>query len=365
MRAFSHLRSPLMICCLIPLFFIQCKPKVRQNAQCKSLPKLEQDAWVRVLLDRECQVALPNLEILNRDKQPRPFLMESRNLWPDIELSFEKPNLGMDGRGDPTVELTLQYPSGIQRRNREHLRFQLDLEGMSPWLCHVDIHRRNAGGQPITLQTEEALQIYDFGEGVQHLDVIVPWDHDIYRLTLRNRQGALPRFKNFKVTAFTDPLYRREESRVKAKLVKNHEGYSLELPQKEPVAGAILHLAAGSQITLPILTPEGQTSLPIEKRIWNLPKQDTRSAQLRWPVIQTRRMQLKLSPKATLEQVELIIHRPILIFHAKANEEYHLRLDANLPKDSQKTASKFNLPNNSHECHQLAAIKPGPSQACP
>lgn len=352
---------------LAPLFLLQCNPKSAPGVACKSLPRLGQNAWVRVLLDRESQEALPSLSIVNASHQSLPYQIESPGMWPDLDLSLEKPNIGLDGRGDPTVELTLRYPEGVQRRDREHLRFDLELEGLPPWLCHVDVSRRNAGGQLTTLQTEEPLHLYDFGGGTQHLTLMVPWDHDIYRLTLRSRRGALPRFRAFKVTAVTDPIYRREESRVKAKLEKSPKGYWIELPQAEPVAGAIFHLAEDTPPTLAVLTPEGLANLPVEKRIWNLPHQDTRSAHLRWPTLKTRRIHLECNPKGGVTQIELLIQRPILIFQAKANEDYRLRLKDPSIAPSQTGLLPLHvhfLPASSRECHLLPSLKPGPTQPC-
>ena len=118
-----------------------------------------------------------------------PFLEAREGLWEARSLPLEHLLLGRNTEGQPTVEFSLKLPEGWRIGERETLRLDLDLEGVSPWVVQVKAERLREGGTFIAYDAPSPLHLYDLTPSGSRRSFDLPWDGQRYRLTLLARRA--------------------------------------------------------------------------------------------------------------------------------------------------------------------------------
>jgi len=362
------------------LLLAACAPGTREDREAlrrKPITPSPISGWARLPLDREAQKAFPGTWLGDAQGASVPFLVERDGLWQPRELELEKLALGKDSQGMPTVEFVLKFPQGWQVREREHLRLQLDLEGTAPWVCRVEVERRQEGGKAITFQRELPLHLFDLGDAGRNTAFSVPWDFKIYRVTLHPSQGAAPRIKGLKVTATTEPSARHEDEAVTPQMTPvGSREWQLKLEAPDRIIGADLALTppvapVSPEFTLPAAAPEpGQreATASYERHVgsagllWNLPALETVSTRVSLDPLTTDRLNLRLPEGARPESVRLLVRRDVLLFPAEAGKAYFLHWGGQV---KQAPGNLSALPDSSRALYQREALKLGGSEVDP
>ena len=337
----------------------------------KAITAPPSSGWVRLPLDREAQEAFPRLWLGDARGASVPYLVERDGLWQPRELKLERLALGLDSGKNPTAEFALKFPQGWQVRDREQLHIQLELEGAAPWVCRVEVARRQEGGQAIAFQGEGPLHIFDLGEAGRQDAFSVPWDSRIYRVTLEPIQGAAPRIKGLRVTAATVPSARLEDEAIAPRLepIDGHR-WRLSLGAPERIQGAEITLEPPVAPIAPIFTrptepgrrEEAEACVPSRGMLWNLPALQTASNRVSLGPLTTDRLHMGLPEGVRLKSVRLLVRRDVLIFPAEAGQAYFLHLGGQ-PKRAPGNLEA--LPDSSRAVYQRAALGLSTSETDP
>ena len=361
------------------LLLVACAPQVRENREAlrrKPIKEVSNSGWARLPLDREAQKAFPEIWLGDAQGASIPFLVERDGLWQPRELELEKRALGNDAEGNPTAEFVLKYPQGWQVREREQLRIDLDLVGVAPWVCRVDVERRQEGGKGITFQRETPLHLFDLGEGGQNCGFSVPWDFKIYRVTLHAAQGVAPRIRGLRVTATTEPSARAEDEAIVCGLeAAGPQEWRLGLEAPDRIIGAeILLNPPVAPVAPEFLLPKSETTsrepagkayephLATTGLIWNLPALDTRASRVGLDPITTDHLNLHLPDGAQPISVKLLVRRDVLLFPAEAGKTYYLHYGGEVKRAPGNLSA---LPDSSRAVYQQAPLVLGHSEADP
>lgn len=332
--------------------------------------------WARLPLDREAQRAFPEIWLSDAAGQRMPYLVERDGLWQPRELALERLALGRDGEGRPTAEFVLKYPQGWQVREREQLRIALELEGAAPWVSRVEVARRLAGSSGITVERDIPLHVFDLGDAGRQLSVSVPWDFQIYRLTLHAVQGAAPRLKAVRVTAVTEPSAQAEDALVAPRMqALGDRTWRLSLEGPDRVVGAEIELAPPVAPVAPVFLREVEPR-PGERDtqgarerlvsssglVWNLPALESAHLRVGLEPLTTDHLLLRLPEGAVPLSVRLRVRRDTLLFPALAGQVVYLHLGGQTLRAPGNLAA---LPDSSRDLYQRAPLALGPAEPDP
>ncbi len=359
---------------MLLLLLMACAPGSREDREAlrrKAITVSPISGWARLSLDREAQKAFPDIWLGDAQGASVPYLVERDGLWQPRELELEKLALGKDAQGRPTAEFVLKFPQGWQVREREQLRIQLELEGIAPWVCRVEVERRQEGGKAITFQRDLPLHLFDLGEAGRSSAFSVPWDFQIYRVTLHAAQGAAPRIKGLRVTATTEPSARPEDDAVTPRLEAigaNQWRLGLEAPDR--IIGAEIALQPPVAPLSPTFTlpPEEPRQDSYERHVsstgllWNLPALGTTSTRVSLDPVTTDRLHLRLPEGARPASVRLLVRRDVLLFPAEAGRAYFLHFGGRVKLAPGNLQA---LPDSSRGLYQREALSLGGPQADP
>jgi hypothetical protein len=362
------------------LLLLACAPGTREEREALRRKPIERAAvsgWARLPLDREAQKAFPDLWLGDAQGASVPFLVERDGLWQPRDLDLEKSALGKDSQGRPTAEFVLKFPQGWQVREREQLRIQLDLEGAAPWVCRVEVERRQPGGKAITLQRDLPVHLFNLGDAGRNSTFSVPWDFQIYRVTLHPAQGVAPRIKGLKVTAITEPSARPEDAAVAPRLEPlGAQEWRLSLEAPDRIIGAEIALQPpvapiSPEFTLPSAPakPSRGETIPASERpvssaglLWNLPALGTVSTRVSLGPVTTDRLHVRLPAGARPESVKLLVRREVLLFPAEAGKAYFLHCGGQVRRAPGNLAA---LPDSSRAVYQREGLKIGAATSDP
>lgn len=359
------------------LLALACAPQTREDREAlrrKPVAAAAVSGWARLPLDREAQKAYPEIWLGDAQGASVPYLVERDGLWEPRTLELEKLALGQDAKGNPTAEFVLKFPQGWQVREREQLRIDLDLQGTAPWVCRVDVERRQEGGTGIIFEREMPLHLFDLGDAGHRHGFSVPWDFKIYRVTLRPAQGTAPKILGLRVTALTEPSSRAEDEIVSPRLeTVGAREWQLSLDAPDRIIGAEITL------TPPVapITPEFRLPKPVSSSdpgdayerhlastglLWNLPALDTRATRVALEPITADRFRLRLPEGAHPESVKLLVRRDVLLFPAEAGKTYFLHYGGQV---RQAPGNLGALPDSSRAVYQREPLKLGGAEADP
>lgn len=357
------------------LLALACAPETREDREAlrrKPVTAAATSGWARLPLDRDAQKAYPDVWLSDAQGASVPYLVERDGLWEPRTLELEKLALGQDAKGNPTAEFVLKFPQGWQVREREQLRVDLDLKGSAPWVCRVDVERRQEGGKGITFQRDMPLHLFDLGDAGQKHGFSVPWDFKIYRVTLRPAQGAAPKILGVRVTALTEPSSRAEDETISPRMeaVGTRE-WQLSLDAPDRIIGAeialtppVAPIAPEFRMPKPESTPHtGDTyerHLVSTGLVWNLPALDTRATRVSLEPITADRLKLRLPEGAHPESVKLLLRHDVLLFPAEAGKTYFLHYGGQI---KQAPGNLGALPDSSRAVYQREPLKLGGAEA--
>lgn len=359
------------------LLLVACgAPKDREPLRRKAITPASVGGWARLPLDREAQNAFPDLWLSDAQGHRVPYLVERDGLWQPRDLELENLAMGKDAEGRPTAEFVLKFPQGWQVREREQLRILLDLEGSAPWVCRVDVNRRQEGGTPITLQRDTPLHVFDLGDSGRHASFSVPWDFKIYRLTLNPVQGIPPRIKGVRVTATTEPSARAEDAAVTPRMeALGTREWKLSLDGPDRIIGAEITLnppvAPVAPVFLRMVKPgpgerdsaaNRERIVPCAGLLWNLPALNTASTRVNLDPLTADALHLRLPEGATPGTVKLLVRREVLLFPAEAGHGYFLHMGGQVQKAPGNLSA---LPDSSRALYQRDPLKLGAGEADP
>lgn len=359
------------------LLALACAPETREDHAAlrrKPVTAAATSGWARLPLDREAQNAYPDVWLGDAEGASVPYLVERDDLWEPRTLELEKLALGQDAKGNPTAEFVLKFPQGWQVREREQLRIDLDLKGVAPWVCRVDVERRQEGGKGITFEREMPLHLFDLGDAGQTHGFSVPWDFKIYRVTLRPAQGTAPKILGLRVTALTEPSSRAEDEIVSPRLeTVGAREWQLSLDAPDRIIGAEIALTPpvapiAPEFWLPVAGASSRgdgsydRNLATTGLLWNLPALDTRATRVGLEPITTDRLKLRLPEGAHPESVKLLLRHDVLLFPAEAGKTYFLHYGGQVRKAPGNLSA---LPDSSRAVYQRDPLKLGGSEADP
>lgn len=368
----------MRILAIAPLLLaLACAPETREDRAAlrrKPVTEAATSGWARLPLDREAQKAYPDVWLGDAKGASVPYLVERDGLWEPRTLELEKLALGQDAKGNPTAEFVLKFPQGWQVREREQLRIDLDLKGAAPWVCRVDVERRQEGGKGITFQRDMPLHLFDLGDAGHKHGFSVPWDFKIYRVTLRPAQGKAPKILGLRVTALTEPSSRAEDEVVSPRMeTVGPREWQLSLDAPDRIIGAeialtppVAPITPEFRLPNPVSTPpSGDTyerHLGVTGLLWNLPALDTRATRVGLEPITAERLKLRLPEGAYPESVKLLLRHDVLLFPAEAGKTYFLHYGG---KVKQAPGNLGALPDSSRTVYQREPLKLGGAEADP
>lgn len=318
---------------LMLLLALACAREDRASLQRRPLSPAPSSGWARLPLDADAQRQVQGAWIGDATGRSIPFLEAREGLWESRTLPMENLLTGKDEEGRPTVEFSLRLPEGWRVGEREHLRFDLELDGRAPWVAQVQAERQREGGGFITYEPPSPLHLYDLATSGSRRSLDLPWDGERYRLTLLASQGEAPRIRGLTARAETRPealetelamdgVLRPEPGRPRA--------WRLTLPDSQRVVGLDLLLTPPVAPLRPEIRigegPEAETGWSSSDLVWNLPALNTRSSRIAFAPVLAKTLTFTLPEGATPQRVRLLVRRQTLIFPAEAGQAYALHL---------------------------------------
>ncbi len=326
---------------ILAFLLLGCGPtEDRRGLERRPVAPKSDGGWVRLPLDAQAQRGAAKLWLGDAEGQPVPFLRERDGLWEARALDLDRLLLGQDAAGRPTAEFVLRVPATWRIRDREHLRIELDLSGLAPWVCQAEVQRRLEGGTFLGLTRESPLHVHDLGGAAgASRTLVVPWDAQHYRITLVPAVGKAPFIRSLRVVAATEPRELEADqvlapAEAKREVGSGGERWTLKLPAEERVVGleVALHPPAAPLRPGVSLPGDGQPGsapardLQVQGLVWNLPALDSQANRLGFDPVSTDRLALSLPAGARLRDAKVLVRREVLLFPAEAGRPYYLHL---------------------------------------
>ncbi len=376
-------RSSRGLLVLLSALLLCCAPKEdRSTLSRQAVSPAAASGWARLPLDGKAQLAYPEVWLSDAEGVSIPFEVEREGLWQPRKMELSQLLLGRDGKERPSAEFTLKFPEGWQVRDREHLRVDLQLEGLAPWVCRVEVARRMQESAFLRLERDSPLHLFDLGMSEGKRGFYIPWDAQTYRVTLVSTQGAAPKITGVSVTASTRPEELQADEMVAPRVEKSErkgvasESWALNLDSSQRIVAADLLLKPPVAPVQPRFMAKveepGKThrSAPTaydswvssEGLIWNLPALSTKATRVSLGPVVTDRLVLTLPEGTRLETVKVLIRREVLLFPAESGRAYFLHTGGRV---KQAPGSLAALPESSRAVYAREPLQLGSGEADP